>query len=111
MCADHATARAAFRPAWTAALLALAVGAAVGPGRAATLEQVISREPPAFHASSARLAIGRDGQVYFCNGSPHRSYVLRVSRDGKQKFGRFVGPAARYATANAEGVAATADGH
>jgi outer membrane protein assembly factor BamB len=94
------------------ALLLLAL-AAFGPaqGRADTLEQVVSYEHPAFRPEAARLVVGRDGRVYLCNGAVGNSFVLRLSPDGKTKFGKLVGTAAKNATANAAGVAATANAH
>ncbi|MFO0841448.1 MAG: PQQ-binding-like beta-propeller repeat protein [Gemmataceae bacterium] len=96
------------RAAWACA----AVGLALGAGRAqpVELEQVLSREAPAFRVDSARLAVGRDGQVYLCSGG-NKSFVLRLGRDGAAKFGAAVEYAAGNATANGDGVVATANGH
>ena len=74
------------------------------------LEQVISREHAAFRCAPASLNVGRDGMVYLCSGG-NPSYVLRVSRDGKQKYGLPIVYAATNATANADGVVASANGH
>jgi outer membrane protein assembly factor BamB len=94
-----------------AALLGLvALGCRLPAGRSATLEQVISRENPAFNCPLARLVIGRDGLVYLCSGG-NSSYVLRLTRDGRDKFGGTVVYAAANATANADEIVATANGH
>src|SRR5262249_61806812 len=87
------------------------------PGRApaADLEQVISHEHPFFKPPEARLTVGRDGRVYLAvDGKSGRVYgfVLRLTREGKEKFGAEVFPAqggaAANATANKDGVMATA---
>jgi hypothetical protein len=85
------------------------------PGRcpATTLERVISHENPDFKAAlnAPRLAVGRDGLVYLCaqgkgaNG-PY-SYVLRLTREGKEKWGTLI-TAGHNATANKDGVIAAA---
>jgi outer membrane protein assembly factor BamB len=91
--------------------LALAVIVlAAGPARAVELDQIISRENPSFHCDSARLVVGRDGKVYVCSGGSN-SFVLRLARDGTDKFGGAVEYAAQNATANADGLIATANGH
>jgi hypothetical protein len=76
-----------------------------------TVEKVLSREHPAFDAATARLTVGRDGMVYLASGRNADSYVLRVSRDGKDRFGGTVVYALHNATATADGVVATANGH
>jgi outer membrane protein assembly factor BamB len=98
----------AVKPFW----VLLAITACIAPpARAATLEQVISREHPALRLAEARVAVGRDGRVYLCNGAVGSSFVLRLTPDGKAKLGKVVGSAARNATANAAGVVATANAH
>src|SRR5262249_34248719 len=68
-------------------------------------------ENPLFDASAARLTVGRDGKVYLAvwglTGSNYEGFVLRISREGKDKVGAKVLPAAN-ATANKDGVMATA---
>lgn len=84
------------------------------PLPAATFEQVISRENPAFQPASARMTVGRDGNVYLCSGrdpSSVLSYVVRVGRDGSNKVGAAIVYAALNATANADGVIASANAH
>jgi hypothetical protein len=66
------------------ALLVAGFFSHLAPG--AMLEQIISRENPAFNAGSARLVIGRDGMVYLCSGG-NSSFVLRLTPDGKDKVG------------------------
>src|SRR5262249_9499328 len=80
------------------------------PSRAAELEQIISRENPAFQPLSARLTVGRDGFVYLCSGG-NTSFVLRLRPDGSDKVGGKVVYAAGNATANRDGVLATANAH
>src|SRR5436309_2580609 len=90
-------------------LLALAAGPG-SAGRATELEQIVSRENPTFQPPSARLTVGRDGLVYLCSGgSP--SFVLRLRPDGSDKVGGKVVYAAGNATANRDGVLATANAH
>lgn len=84
--------------------------AMVGGAAARDHEQIISREAPAFSPVAARLAVGRDGMVYLCSGG-NNSYVLRLRREGKSKFGSPVVYAAGNATANADGVVATSNAH
>jgi outer membrane protein assembly factor BamB len=83
---------------------------AVNSATAVEIDQIISREDPAFHCDAARLVVGRDGKVYLCS-SGNNSFVLRFARDGSDKFGGAVEYAAQNATANADGVIATANGH
>src|SRR5262249_27723338 len=82
------------------------------PGRApaADLEQVISHEHPFFKPPEARLTVGRDGRVYLAvDGKSGRVYgfVLRLTREGKEKFGAegfpAQGGAADNPTANKDG--------
>lgn len=77
---------------------------------AVELEQILTREDPAFRAEMARLAVGRDGMVYLSSGG-NDSYVLRLNHDGKHKLGSRVVYAANNATANAGGIVATANAH
>ncbi|NQT37208.1 MAG: hypothetical protein HQ581_06950 [Planctomycetes bacterium] len=51
------------------------------------LEQIISREDPKFNCARASLTIGRDGMVYLTSAGQDSGYILRVSRDGKDKLG------------------------
>src|SRR5262249_14341401 len=99
---------------WTSLVLAiLAANCLPTSGRADSaeqLEQMVSRENPSFHCAEASLRVGRDGKVYLCSGGK-TSYVLRLGRDGKDKAGGTVIYAALNATANADGVLATANGH
>jgi outer membrane protein assembly factor BamB len=80
------------------------------PSRATELEQIISRENPAFQPLSARLTVGRDSFVYLCSGG-NTSFVLRLRPDGSDKVGGNVVYAAGNATANRDGVLATANAH
>src|SRR5580698_3057590 len=74
------------------------------------LEQIISREDPAFHCEQARLSAGRDGRIYLASaGTP--SYVMRLDRDGRDKVGATVGYALTGVAANADGVLATSNAH
>lgn len=85
-------------------LAALALSAPVA------LEQIVSREHPSFRQASARLTVGRDGLVYLASGG-NNSYVLRVGRDGKGRFGGAVVYAMHNATASKDGTVATANAH
>jgi hypothetical protein len=73
------------------------------------VEQIISRENPDFSVD-APLTMGRDGRVYLASGGNH-SFVLRFERDGTGRSGGPVTYACANATANAQGVTATASGH
>src|SRR5262249_56407619 len=93
---------------WLAAVLLGGVVAGAVP--AGELEQVISREDPAFNPAAARLTVGRDGMIYLCSPG-NNSFVLRLGRDWHDKVGSAVVYAATNATGNADGVVATANGH
>jgi len=102
------------KPAFTAIaliqLLAVSTLAAPVPSEV-TLEQIISREDPAFNCSRGVMAVGRDGRVYLASGGK-QSFVLRVSPEGKEKFGAVLtDEAISGATANAQGVLASAHAH
>lgn len=77
------------------------------PARAVELVQYISRENPSFDVPRCRLVVGRDGQVYLAS----HDYVLRVSVDGKDRFGSTVTRALTNVAANRDGVMATAHAH
>lgn len=74
------------------------------------LEQIISRENPAFQCERARLCAGRDGRVYLASCATP-SFVLRLDRDGRGKVGATVGYALTGVAANADGVLATSNAH
>jgi hypothetical protein len=84
----------------------------VGPVAAGEirLEQILSRENPAFQCERARLCVGRDGRVYLASGGTP-SFVLRLDHDGRGKVGATVGYALTGAAANADGVLATSNAH
>jgi outer membrane protein assembly factor BamB len=88
--------------------------ALASPAGAIEVEQVISRESPAFQPSQARLTLGRDGRVYLCSGAPDRqsAFVLCLRRDGSDKIGGSIAYfSTRNVTANADGVMAAAASH
>ncbi len=90
--------------------LALALVAAAPALRAVELERFISREDPKFDCAKAAMTVGRDGNVYLAsNANP--GYVLRVSPDGGERLGGEVVYALQNATANADGIIATANAH
>ncbi len=79
-----------------------------GLANAVSLERIVSREDPKFDCTQAAMTVGFDGNVYLANNG----YLLRLSRDGKQKFGGdVVQNGLRNATANADGIIATANAH
>ncbi len=86
-----------------------------GLAHAVMLERVISREDPNFTCARAGMSIGQDGNVYLTGtpaGGGRGAYVMRVSRDGKQKAGgNVVWDGFNGAAANADGVIATANSH
>ena len=95
-----------------AIVLASVLLGVTAPGAGAVkLEQIISREDPAFNCAKAELAVGRDGWVYLASGGKG-SFVLRISPEGRDKFGAALADEAiSGATANAQGVMASAHGH
>lgn len=100
---------------WVCASGAIGLLVLCFPGQAvgADLEQIISHEHPLFKASEARLTVGQDGRVYLSHpgksGGGHYGFVLRLTREGKDKFGSEVVPYSYNATANRDGVMATAN--
>ena len=77
------------------------------------LEQVISREDVNFNCRQTSMTAGRDGKLYFSCIARDKDvgFVLRVSPDGKEKYGRMIVGAVHNVTANADGVVASANGH
>ncbi|MCY2990343.1 MAG: PQQ-binding-like beta-propeller repeat protein [Planctomycetota bacterium] len=93
------------------ALFCLSFVAPALPLQAVTVEQIVSREDPKFDCAKARMTVGRDGNVYL-NYSPHdAAYILRVSRDGIERRGGNAVYAMGNATANAQGIIASANSH
>ena len=92
----------------------LAVSSILAAGHVAAaqirLEQIVSRENPAFQCERARLCAGRDGRVYLASCATP-SFVLRLDRDGRGKVGATVGYALTGVAANADGVLATSNAH
>lgn len=95
--------------AWLAGWLisTLTVGTAAG----FELRQVISREHPAIKQTGSGLAVGRDGFVYVYGGEGNGGYVLRISRDGSQKFGMPTTYAITGVAAGRDGTVATSNAH
>ncbi|MGD0678874.1 MAG: hypothetical protein ABSC94_26005 [Polyangiaceae bacterium] len=75
--------------------------------RAEEIVRVVSHEDPGLNVATSHLGVGSDGRVYLSSGQ----YVLRVERDGSRPVGSPVRPATWAATANADGIVATASGH
>ncbi len=74
------------------------------------LTQIVSRENAVFDGRTAVMTVGRDGRVYLSNQhSP--GFVLRFESDGSGKVGGTVVYAMGNATANAQGMVATANAH
>lgn len=80
---------------------------ATGPVR---VVKIISRENAHFNCDHAALTVGRDGRVYLCSGG-NGSFVIRIDVEGREKYGADVAAAAQNATANADGIIATANAH
>ncbi len=101
--------------AWRFVVAAVILGGFIHSLSAATLEQIISRENPALNLPVAQMAVGRDGQVYISNldvtGMANPGYLLRLGRDGNNRFGGSPGAASTFATANAQGVIASSNAH
>lgn len=93
-----------------AALVALR-SASIMAADPVVLEQIVSRHDPHFKIGAARLTVGRDGNIYLGNGAPDGGYVLRVSPDGKQRFGGTVGYALTGVAAGKDGTVATSEAH
>ena len=81
------------------------------PAQAVTLERIISREDPKFNCTAAVMTVGRDGNVYLSSVVNGGGSILRVSRDGTRKLGGDAIYSMANATANAEGVIASANSH
>lgn len=81
------------------------------PVNATELRQVISREHPAIKGTGERLVVGRDGNVYVSGNDDQGGYVLRISRDGLQKFGATTTYAITGIAARADGIFATSNAH
>ncbi|MEX1017574.1 MAG: PQQ-binding-like beta-propeller repeat protein [Phycisphaeraceae bacterium] len=94
----------------TMCLLSLLVLLSWRPAEAVTLERVISREHPRFRIVLARMNIGHDGMLYFCNPGD-QSFILRITPTGENKTGITAPHAAGNATANADGVIAVNHAH
>src|ERR1700728_1786633 len=50
------------------------------------LDQIISREDPAFVCADAKMQVGLDGMVYFASHLQETSCGLRIDRDGHDKL-------------------------
>ncbi len=81
------------------------------PALAVELRQVVSREHPAIQGTGQGLAVGRDGNVYVSGVDSQGGYVLRISRDGRQKFGMTTNYAITGVAARADGLFATSNAH
>lgn len=57
------------------------------------------------------MTVGRDGRVYLAGGAHDQGFVLRVSRDGTDRFGGQTAYAITGVAANEQGVFATANAH
>ena len=79
--------------------------------RAEVLDQVVSRESPLFNCKTARMTVGRDGLVYLTGTTNGKGFCLRLARDGSAKLGGEVVYAIHNATANKDGLIATANAH
>ena len=75
------------------------------------LRHVVSREHPAIQGTGQGLTVGQDGNVYVTGVDDQGGYVLRVSRDGTQKFGATTTYAITGVAARADGVFATSNAH
>ncbi|MDH3719293.1 MAG: hypothetical protein OES79_14330, partial [Planctomycetota bacterium] len=78
---------------------------------AVELRQVISREHPAIKQTGNGLAVGREGFVYVYGVQGNQGYVLRISRDGSQKFGMPTTYAITGVAAGGDGTVATSNAH
>jgi WD40 repeat protein len=78
---------------------------------AVELRQVISREHPAIAGTGQGLAVGGDGSIYVYGGKDGEGYVLRISRDGRQKFATKTTYAITGVAARADGTFATSNAH
>lgn len=92
-------------------VVACLVFAAPLAGAEVKLEQVISREDPAFNPANARMTVGKDGKVYLSSVGQGVGYVLRFDRDGGNRFGGVAVYAIGNATANRDGIVASANAH
>ena len=92
-------------------LFLLSFARAAQPAGGVKLEQVISREDVNFNCRQAMMTAGRDGKLYFSCVAHDLGFALRVSLDGKEKYGKKIIYAVSNVTANSDGVVASANGH
>jgi len=78
-----------------------------------TVEQVISHENAAFNLMHARstMVVGFDGLVYIGNSFEYTGYVIRLKRDGSEKFGGQIHYAMTGIGANANSIFAVSSAH
>ena len=81
--------------------------------RAVTLEQTISRETPLHDNAAAEMTVGRDGMIYLSSraSGQYNGYVVRMTRDGKEKTGGDVGAQTGNVAVNKDGILAAANQH
>ena len=97
---------------WLVGLFMLAAIYSSPPGRAVTLQQVISRENTTFSLTTNLMNVGLDGNVYLANAGSGDSYLMRLSLTGANKNGAVLATeAASGVAANASGIIATSHGH
>ena len=82
-----------------------------GNATAVEITQVVSRENPLFQGTGKAMSVGHDGFVYVASGKNNKGFVLRVSRDGKQRFGAQTTYAITGVAANTDGIVATSNAH
>lgn len=82
-----------------------------GNATAVEITQVVSRENPLFQGTGKAMSVGHDGFVYVASGKKNKGFVLRVSRDGKQRFGAATTYAITGVAANTDGIVATSNAH
>jgi len=91
--------------------LILLLGPSLTNATSVELTQVVSRENPLFVGTGKTMTVGRDGRVYLVGGAKNKGLILRVSRDGAERFGGQTAYAITGVAANADGVFATSNAH
>ena len=93
------------------ASIVLALALAAGAAGAASLEKVISLEDLRFDPAKASVTAGLDGRVYLTGFEGRIGYVMSMKLDGSDHRDGDTVYALKNATANRDGLIATANGH
>ena len=94
-------------------LALLLAGGLCCAGASLAAEKAAMDKAPKFDCKIATMTVGRDGKVYMTSLSPKApgGFLLRVDLDGRQQVGGVVTNQMANASANAQGIVATANMH